>query len=1070
MKQIITKLFSRMALIAGLAMAFAESALATDVTDVINNAATSSQLGNTATSSWGNDFDITGTSGAKYYIHSMGTKNTTNALQWNANGYLYMKTAPSGYKLKSVTITTTANKNIGVYAQNNAYSAAPTGSALSTLAATSSGATYTFTSDYTYLALKGTASSTSITSISIVWEEVSGSAAETTTTINSTGITNTDVYVSTVAGSLSASVTSGGNPVDGASVTWSGNNNAVATINAATGAVTLVAAGTVKFTASYNGESGVYLASSAEHTMTVTSSAPYVQPTEIEITPNYTFWGKDAQFSGSDFDELSGSKDNVTLDWERGSGSTYANQNAMRFYKDNELTFTAPDGYEIKSIELDVSGTYSDLEFSPDGWDGTNKIWSGSSETVTMSRPSNASSYATINLFTITIGEPSVDPVISASDVNIAYNATEGNITFTITNPVDGGSVSASTEADWITPGSAVSASPISFTCSANNETTARSATVTLTYTYNTNQTVTKTVTVTQAASPVIYSTIPALFAAATGTETNVLVTFDSWVVSGVSTNGKNVYVTDNAGNGFIIYSSSDVSSTYHAGDILSGDAVSCTLKLYNGAAEVLNLDATNLTIKDGGTVSVLTSIAMASLAGVNTGALVSYSNLTCSVSSGKYYLSDGTTTLQMYNQLYAFEALEDGKKYNITGVYVQYSSTKEILPRSADDIEDYVSPDPEITVSPATINPTAAETDGSFSISYANLVISGTDDFAIQFYDSVNQEIDCPNWIVAVIEEDGGDYSVAYTIGANEGEARSAYFKVWALGGDIVYSNLVTINQAAPVIDYATLPFEFNDGKDAITSVNGLSQSGLGSDYGTANTKLKFDTAGDYLKLKINSAVPGNYTLAFQTQNNGFSGGTFKVCVSADDLTYTDLKVYNSIQNGIQKFDNIPSDVRYIMWEYTSKSSGNVGLGNIKLSQPEETTEKTVTASLNDGKYWATFYCSGAAYSLPSGAKAYTLTTAKQLYLLENGSVVPANTAVIIISDTAELTLTKTDDVVIEISGTDNILKGSSYGMDLTRISGTPYVLGIKTNVLSFYKFAGTTVPANKAYYIVNE
>ena len=87
----------------------------------------------------------------------------------------------------------------------------------------------------------------------------------------------------------------------------------------------------------------------------------------------------------------------------------------------------------------------------------------------------------------------------------------------------------------------------------------------------------------------------------------------------------------------------------------------------------------------------------MANLAGVNTGALISYKNLTCTVEVNNektyYYLSDGTTTLQVYNTLFAFGALEADKKYDITGVYQQYSTnnreTKEILPRSAEDIKE---------------------------------------------------------------------------------------------------------------------------------------------------------------------------------------------------------------------------------------------------------------------------------------------------------------------------------------------------------------------------------------------
>ena len=178
-----------------------------DVTDVINNSATSSYLGSTATSTWATNFSITPTlNSATYYIHSMGTSGTTNALQWNGNGFLYCTN--SGGTLKSVTITTTANKNIALFAQNTAYSAAPSGTALATIAATSSGVKYDFTTDYKYLALKGTTSSTSITNITIVWTP--GSATTT--------------YTVTYDANGGSGSTTGGTYDDGSTVTTKPNN------------------------------------------------------------------------------------------------------------------------------------------------------------------------------------------------------------------------------------------------------------------------------------------------------------------------------------------------------------------------------------------------------------------------------------------------------------------------------------------------------------------------------------------------------------------------------------------------------------------------------------------------------------------------------------------------------------------------------------------------------------------------------------------------------------------------------------------------------------------------------
>ena len=380
-------------------------------------------------------------------------------------------------------------------------------------------------------------------------------------------------------------------------------------------------------------------------------------------------------------------------------------------------------------------------------------------------------------------------PSIIANDVELAYDATSGEISFTINNPVETPSVTgASTSASWISDVSfSLAEGKVSFNTTENTG-AARTATIELRY-----DVASKVVNVTQAAAPAVISTIPALFAAATSTATDVNVTFDNWVVSGVSTNGKNVFVTDGT-NGFVIFSSSDQSNTYAVGNVLSGTAISCKLQLYNGFAEITNLNASDLTITTGGTVSPA-EIAMAELAGVNTGALVSYENLTCSVSSNKYYLSDGTTQLQVYNTLYAFGSLEDGKTYNITGIYQQYNSTKEILPRSADDIVEVTNNEPSIAVEPATVNVDADGGVGTITVTYNNI----TEVVAEVYFCDADGEAATYSWVTAEINSDN---NVEYRIDANEGEARTAYMMVYAFDDDVngVYSELITITQAAYV------------------------------------------------------------------------------------------------------------------------------------------------------------------------------------------------------------------------------------------------------------------------------
>ena len=659
---------------------------ATNKTDVINNSATSSNLGNTGTSSWANEFDITGSvSGVTYHIKSMGTKDTENALQWNANGYLYMKTTLDGYQLKSVTVTTTANKNIGVYAQNTAYSAAPTESALATLAATSSGATYTFTNSYKYLALKGTAASTSITNITIVWQEATGPATYTVTydanggtgtmtdasspyeenanvTLLSNTFTAPEGYIWSSwsvkdASNNDVTVTDGKFTMPASNVTvkaqWVIDPSApfawvetsLASLTASDVFVIVGTSSTGSFSLENNGMSAPIAKAVTISESKITSTVSDANRWNVtgNATDGYTFYpnGDDTKWLYCNTDAASGSNENMRV----GTG--------------DRKVFKLENNYLI--TKDDKTDRYLCVYGSQD-WRGY--ISASPATTIKCYKRADAN-----------------QPIITANDVDIAWNA-NGSIAYEITNPVGGGNLTASTTAEWITIGT-IDADNVSFTATANPTPVARTATVTLTYTYNTNQTVTKDVTITQAAGP--YSTISDLFNAATTTEKTVLVTFDNWVVSGISTNGKNVFVTDGT-NGFVIYNSSGgLSSTYAVGNILSGTGISCSLKKNNGYAQISDLASTP-NIATGGTVSEA-NINMNALAGVNTGALISYDNLICSVDNTKYYLSDGTTQLQVYNTLYAFGTLKAGMKYNITGIYQQYSSTKEILPRSAADI-----------------------------------------------------------------------------------------------------------------------------------------------------------------------------------------------------------------------------------------------------------------------------------------------------------------------------------------------------------------------------------------------
>ncbi len=122
---------------------------------------------------------------------------------------------------------------------------------------------------------------------------------------------------------------------------------------------------------------------------------------------------------------------------------------------------------------------------------------------------------ATDKVVTIT-QEAAPDPVITASNVEIAFDATSGSIAYNITNePTPAGTMTAAVVSGSTIANLAIGTienNAVAFTCAANNSDSERTATVTLTYTYDNNRTVTKNVTITQAASEFDYAILPFAF------------------------------------------------------------------------------------------------------------------------------------------------------------------------------------------------------------------------------------------------------------------------------------------------------------------------------------------------------------------------------------------------------------------------------------------------------------------------------------------------------------------------------------------------------------------------------
>ena len=510
------------------------------------------------------------------------------------------------------------------------------------------------------ITFSNTSNQVGIASATIAFSASTSTAVATAVTIDDTNLTNTDVYVGTEAGSLSATVTAGETTISGAMVTWTSSNEEVATIDA-NGVVTLVAAGTTTITAAYAGVEGQYLSSSATYALEVTDSTPFTGGDVTFIA------GTDlgSTTSNADGDEMT--KSVVTVSSTSAAFATAE----YRIYSGSTTTISTTYGV-ITQIAFTKTGSYSLANLSTqNGYDSETGIWTGSATSITFS----ASAQVRLSQIVVTVAAPAdvASPVFSpeagtyfeTQSVTISCETANATIYYTIdgTEPTN----ESTQYTGAITVAETTTIKAIAYVG------TDHSFVATAIYTIE---------------QPL--STIQEIFDAATTTATAHRINFNNWVITGAN-NSNHAFLSDGT-NGCMIYGSGH---GFTAGDVLSG-IVECNIQKYNGALELtgLNSSTTGLTVTEGGTVTVA-NIAMAELAAINTGALVSYQNLTCSVTTSgnytNYYLTDGTTQIQAYTTLYndLASSLENGKIYNITGIFVQNNSIKRINPRSAEDIEE---------------------------------------------------------------------------------------------------------------------------------------------------------------------------------------------------------------------------------------------------------------------------------------------------------------------------------------------------------------------------------------------
>ena len=166
-------------------------------------------------------------------------------------------------------------------------------------------------------------------------------------------------------------------------ITYSSSNADVATVNEATGEITLVACGQTTIKAAYAGDD-TYASSSATYTLRVVDNS--IAAGEYTFPINNWFWA--TNYTGSFNVEkgslkLQGQQNGISISLGNvNSTNAYVDDNETRTYRSYMMTVNAPEGYVLKKIEFVGTKWQSGTLNASAGNMGAQKIWSGNVSSV----------------------------------------------------------------------------------------------------------------------------------------------------------------------------------------------------------------------------------------------------------------------------------------------------------------------------------------------------------------------------------------------------------------------------------------------------------------------------------------------------------------------------------------------------------------------------------------------------------------------------------------------------------------------------------------------------------------
>ena len=225
-------------------------------------------------------------------------------------------------------------------------------------------------------------------------------------------------------------------------------------------------------------------------------------------TENYGWNGTPANSSDLSVDDTFTNGDVSFVYTAKGGGTNlrwWNTTDGLRSYNGNQFTIEVSSG-EIESITFTGTCVLEEESSTGGSYDNSNRTWTapeGGGVTSVEFVCVQSSGNKTINKITVVVSGATATPSISAENVSVDYDATSGEISYSVNNPVDGASVSASSSDNWISNVTVNSSeSKVTFGVTTNEASTSRTGTITLSYVNGSETLATKNVTVTQECPP----------------------------------------------------------------------------------------------------------------------------------------------------------------------------------------------------------------------------------------------------------------------------------------------------------------------------------------------------------------------------------------------------------------------------------------------------------------------------------------------------------------------------------------------------------------------------------------